>query len=107
MAAAEPMLAHIVYFTLKDNSPAASQKLLDACQKYLTDHEGTVFFGAGTRTSELNREVNDKAFDVALHVIFKNRAAHDQYQTAPRHQQFVAESKPNWAKVRVFDADLA
>jgi quinol monooxygenase YgiN len=107
MAAAEPMLAHVVYFTLKDNSPAATQKQLDACQKYLTDHEGVVFFGAGTRCGELNREVNDKAFDVALHVTFKNRAAHDVYQTSPRHQEFIAQSKPNWGQVRVFDADVA
>ena len=54
----------------------------------------------------MNREVNDKEFDVALHVVFKNRAAHDEYQTAPRHVKFIEESKPNWAKVRVFDADV-
>jgi hypothetical protein len=103
---AEPMLAHVVYFTLKDNSAAGKQKQLEACKKYLSDHPGVVFFGAGTRNGGLNREVNDKDFDVALHVVFKNRAAHDQYQTSPRHVQFIDESKPGWAKVRVFDADV-
>jgi hypothetical protein len=39
-------------------------------------------------------------------VVFENRAAHDQYQTAPRHVKFIEDSKPNWAKVRVFDADV-
>lgn len=104
---AEPMLAHIVYFTLKDSSPAAKQNLIDSCKKYLTDHPGTVYFGVGTRTADLNREVNDKEFDVGLHVVFQNRAAQDQYQTAPRHVQFIEENKPNWAKVRVFDADVS
>jgi hypothetical protein len=103
---AEPKLAHIVYFTLKDHSPAAIEKQLEACKKYLTDHPGVAFFAAGTRTVGLEREVNDKDFHVALHVVFKNRAAHDQYQTAPRHVKFIEESKPNWAKVRVFDADV-
>jgi Stress responsive A/B Barrel Domain len=106
MSSIEPMLVHIVYFSLRDNSPVAVQKQLDACKTHLTDHPGTVFFGAGTRTPGLNREVNDKDFDVALHVVFKNRAAHDRYQAAPRHLQFIEESKPNWAKVRVFDADV-
>ena len=59
---AEPKLAHIVYFTLKDNSPAAIAKQLDACQKYLTDHPGVVFFAVGTRTPAWTREVNDKDF---------------------------------------------
>ena len=106
MSSTEPQLAHVVYFSLKENSAAAVQKQVDTAQKYLTDHPGVVFFGVGTRTLGLNREVNDKEFDVALHVVFKNRAAHDEYQTAPRHVKFIEESKPNWAKVRVFDADV-
>ena len=42
------MLAHMVYFTLKDRSPAAVQKMVDACQKYLPGHPGVIFFAAGT-----------------------------------------------------------
>ena len=103
---AESKLAHLVYFSLKDNSPAGIKKQLDACKKYLVDHPGVLFFAAGTRTPDLSREVNDKDFDVALHVVFANRSAHDAYQTAPRHVKFIEESKPGWAKVRVFDADV-
>ena len=51
--------------------------------------------------------MNDKQFDVALHVVFESRAAHDQYQVHPRHVKFIEENKPNWATVRVFDADLS
>ncbi len=99
-------LAHIVYFTLKDKSPESVQRQVDACHKYLTGHEGTVYFGVGTRTPDLARDVNDKDFDVGLHVIFASRAAQDAYQTHPRHLQFIAESKPHWAQVRVFDTDV-
>ena len=97
--------AHMVYFTLKDSSAAACQKLVAACEQYLSDHEGTVHFSAGS-LADAHREVNDRDFHVALHVVFDSRQAHDNYQTAERHQQFIDENKDNWAKVRVFDADV-
>jgi hypothetical protein len=100
----ESLLAHNVFFTLKDRSTAAKQKLVAACKKYLTGHSGTIFFAAGTRAEALNRDVNDRDFDVALHLVFTNQAAHDAYQDAPRHDEFIAEQKDNWAKVRVFDS---
>ncbi len=98
------MLSHDVYFQLKDNSPAAKQKLVAACKKYLTGHEGEVFFAAGVLADELKREVNDLNFDVALHIVFKDMATHDKYQVAKRHDEFIAENKDNWKKVRVFDS---
>jgi hypothetical protein len=98
------MLAHNVYFALKDNSAASKQKLVDACKKYLTNHPGEVFFAAGTLAEDLNREVNDRDFDVALHIVFQDKAAHDKYQDHERHKQFIDENKNNWKKVRVFDS---
>ena len=101
---AEPMIGHMVYFSLKDNSPGAKQKLVEACKKYLTKHEGEVYFGAGVLAETLKREVNDVDWDVALHLVFRDMKAHDAYQTAKRHQQFIDENKDNWKKVRVFDS---
>jgi hypothetical protein len=98
------LIAHNVYFALKDNSPAARQQLLDACEKYLTGHPGVVFFACGTLAESLAREVNDRAFDVGLHIVFRDLAAHDQYQDAERHHQFIAASRDNWKQVRVFDS---
>lgn len=97
-------LAHMVYFTLKERTPANTEALVAACRKYLSGHPGTVYFGAGTVVPDLDRPVNVRDFDVALQVIFDSREAHDAYQTAPRHLQFIEENKPNWAQVRVFDA---
>jgi hypothetical protein len=98
------MLAHNVYFSLKDNSPIARQRLIAACNKYLTKHPGTVFFATGVLADALRREVNDRDFDVGLHIVFNDQAAHDRYQDAPAHLQFIAENKDNWKKVRVFDS---
>jgi len=100
----EAEIAHMVYFTLKDNSPDAKGKLVDACKKYLTKHTGEVFFRAGTRGTDFNRQVNDVDFDVSLLIIFQNVEAHDRYNDAPRHKQFIGENKDNWKKVRVFDS---
>jgi hypothetical protein len=100
----EPYLAHNVYFTLHDNSPAAKTKLVSACKKYLSSHPGTIFFACGVLAEELNREVNDRGFDVGLHVIFENQTAHDAYQVADLHNQFIDENKSNWKQVRVFDS---
>ena len=99
-----PMLAHNVFFALKDNSAASKKKLLDACKKHLQKHPGEVFFAAGTLAEDLTREVNDRDFDVSLHIVFKDKAAHDKYQDDKRHKQFIDENKDNWKKVRVFDS---
>lgn len=102
--AASKWLAHDVFFKLKDGSEASKQKLIEACNKYLTKHPGTELFAVGTPVSELNREVNDRDFDVALHIYFQDKAAHDKYQESARHVQFVNENKATWSKVRVFDS---
>ncbi len=98
------MLAHMVYFRLKDRGEAAVEQMVAACQKYLHGHPGTQFFAVGTLVPDLQRPVNVTDFDVALHVVFDGRSAHDAYQTHPRHIQFIDENKANWEQVRVFDS---
>jgi len=98
------MLAHIVYFTLKDNSDQAKQHLVDASHQYLKDHPGVVFFAAGTLAEEFQRDVNVRDYDVSLHVYFEDKASHDFYQTVPDHLTFIAENKENWEKIRVLDS---
>jgi hypothetical protein len=99
-----PSLAHMVFFTMKERTDVAREKLVEACHEYLTDHPGTEYFSAGERAEEFNREVNDQDYDVALHVVFESKAAHDAYQIAPRHLKFVETQKDSWVKVRVFDS---
>lgn len=99
-------LSHMVYFTLNDDSEAKVKELLDACKHYLVDHPGVVHFSVGTLNPELARPVNDRGYQVTINVIFDSRESHDIYQVAPRHLQFIAEQKPNWKQVRIFDSDL-
>ena len=101
------MLSHMVYFTLKDRSPAAVKKMVDACHKHLSGHPGTILFAAGTLVPDLTRPVNQTDFDVALNLVFESREAHDAYQQDQRHEQFINENKPNWDRVRVFDANVS
>ena len=98
------LLAHNVFFTLHRSSPEARAKLVQACGKYLTGHPGTVFFACGELEPTLQRPVNDRTFDVGLHVIFATKADHDAYQVHPRHLQFIEENKADWKQVRVFDS---
>jgi hypothetical protein len=102
--AAERQLAHMVYFKLKDDSEASRARMVEACKKYLSKHEGTVYFSAGVVAKEFDREVNDRDFDIALNLVFASKAAHDQYQSHPRHLKFIEENRDSWAKVRVFDS---
>jgi hypothetical protein len=102
-----PQLSHAVYFTLKHRTPEAAARLVDSCRRHLTGHPGTVSFSVGTCAGEYDRQVNDRDYDVALTIVFDSHAAHDAYQTAERHEAFIAENAPEWVKVRVFDANLA
>lgn len=98
------MIVHNVFFTLGDPSAERIGSLVGACHKYLTDHPGVTFFAAGSLVEEFNRPVNVRDFHVALTVVFENVAAHDAYQIAPRHLEFIDEQKPYWSAVRVFDS---
>ena len=106
-SAAEPQIGHMVFFQLKDSTPEGRKKLVEACNKYLKKHDGVVYFSAGVIAEAFKREVNDRDFDVALHLVFKDKASHDKYATHPEHLKFIAENKETWKKVRVFDSEIA
>lgn len=105
--AADPQFAHMVYFKLKESTGDAKEKLVVGCKKLLSEHEGTVYFAAGVLAEDMKRDVNDRDFDVSLHLVFKNKAAHDTYHSHPRHTKFIEEYSDMWESVRVFDSYLA
>ncbi len=106
--AAEPQLAHMVFFALKDHSKESREKFIASCEKYLSEHEGTVYFSVGTiaEDKDVEEPVSVKDFDVALHVVFENKAAKAKYLASERHKQFVDENRESFAGVRVFDSFL-
>lgn len=98
------MLAHSVYFRLVDTSSEAVDKFITACRRELTGHPGTVFFAVGRLAEDIAWEVSDRDFDVVLHLVFENKAAHDVYQESERHTRFIEQNEANWAQVRSCDA---
>ena len=89
------LLAHNVFFSLHDRSEAARARLIRSCRTHLapTPASSSSPAASGRRA---RRDVNDLDFDVALHVVFADRAAHDAYQTTPAHLRFIAENKADW-----------
>lgn len=96
--------SHNVYFTLNDTSAEKVESLIDECYTYLKDHPGVVFFAAGQRSPDHNRDVNVQDFQVSLTIVFDSVQTQDLYQTAPEHLEFIERNKDNWRLVRVFDS---
>lgn len=101
-----PKLAHMVFFKLKDSSKEAVDKFIASAEQCLKGHEGAVHFSVGTRADDVDEPVSTKDFDVSLHVIFASKEGKLKYLKSPRHDQFVADNKDQFDKVRVFDSYL-
>jgi hypothetical protein len=99
-------MGHMVFFKLTDSSPKSRAHFAGLCHKYLAKIPGITYFSVGALADDLSRDVNDKNFDIALHVVFEDRAAHDVYATHPDHLKLIELGAPLWTKVRVFDSDL-
>ena len=98
-----PMIVHNVYFSLKDNSDTERQSLVADSHRLLAPIPGITFYAAGT-LAEMRRDVNDREFDVALHVVFPDTEALEKYLVHPKHLEYVQKNKANWDRVRVFDS---
>ncbi|MHB1557659.1 MAG: Dabb family protein [Isosphaeraceae bacterium] len=105
---ADRPLAHMVFFGLKDHSQESRERFIASCEKYLADHEGTQYFSVGmiAEDEDVQEPVSVKDFDIALHVVFENKAAKAKYLKSERHQKFVDENRASFANVRVFDSFL-
>ena len=106
-SAAGPKLAHMVYFKLKDGSGGNRAKLVASCKLLLSGHEGVEYFSTGSLAGDLNKEFNDREFDVSLNLVFVDKEAHDKYQESDRHKKFIEENMETIEKVRVFDSYLS
>ena len=97
------MFIHAVYFWLKPGTPeSAKQQLVADCHKYLSKIPGVKHLWAG-RPAMTPREVVDNSYDVGLLVVLEDDAGHDVYQKHPLHAEFIANNKPNWQRVQIYD----
>ncbi len=99
-----PQVAHLVFFTLQDNSIYARQQLIRDAYAWLRGHKGVVYFSAGERALSMQRPVNDLEFDVSVHIVFDSAESYDAYQTSKQHLEFIQRNESNWKQVRVFDS---
>ena len=68
---------------------------------------GGLLLDRGPRGGDEGEGINDQGFDVALHIVFRDKKSYDKYADAPRHKEFIEENKDSWKKVRVFDSWVA
>jgi len=102
--AAAGNLAHAVFFDLLD--PRQTEELVRDCRLQLASIPGVRLLEVGTRSPEFIGQRNNSEFEVALWVLFDDRAAHDAYQVHPRHRALVERWTPRLAGIEVFDAYL-
>jgi len=98
------MFSHVVIFWTKPDVPGAADALLAGAKKYLGAVPGLRSFHVGKMVPS-HRPVVDQSYQVALNIIFDDKAAQDAYQDHPLHHEFIEKAfKPNCAKCVVFDS---
>ena len=82
------MFSHVVIFWTKTDVPNATEQLLAGAEQYLKPCPGVLHYHCGKMASS-HRDVVDQSYQVALNLIFEDRAMQDAYQTHPLHVEFV------------------
>lgn len=82
------MFSHVVIFWTDPAQPSATEELLAGAEKYLRGIPGTLFFHVGKMVGS-HRPVVDQSYQVALNLVFTDKAAQDAYQVHPLHVEFV------------------
>lgn len=97
------MFSHVVIFWTDPAQPDAADRLLAGCHEYLKDIPGVLHYHAGKMVGS-RRPVVDQTYQVALNLVFPDKAAQDAYQAHPRHLEFVEKVfQPTCVKVVVYD----
>ncbi len=97
------MFSHVVIFWTDPNLPKAADNLMDAAQRYLRGIPGALHFHVGKMVKS-PRPVVEQSYQVALNVVFPDKATQDAYQVHPQHLEFVEKVlKPNAVKILVYD----
>jgi hypothetical protein len=82
------MFSHIVIFWTDPGNPAAADELIAGANKFLKPIPGVLHFHVG-KMAPSHRPVVDQSYQVALNIVFPDKKAQDDYQTHPRHIEFV------------------
>lgn len=100
---APAMFSHVVIFWTKQDIPNAADELIAGAEKYLRPIPGVIHFHIG-KMAPSHRDVVDQSYQVALNIIFPDKATQDAYQDDPLHIEFVDKVfKQNCERVVVYD----
>lgn len=99
------MLVHTVYFWLKPELTAAQRADFRAGVESLAKIKAVAQCLVGTPAKTVKRPIIDDSYSVALTVVCKDIAAHDEYQVDPLHLAFIEKFKTYWFKVQIYDAE--
>jgi hypothetical protein len=97
------LFIHHVYFWLKDPSdPAAVTKFEAALRKLVTI--GSIHQAYLGKPASTRRDVIDSSYQYSLLTMFKDEAAHDDYQVHSLHDEFRVVAGELCSKVLVYDS---
>lgn len=97
------MFSHVVIFWTDPSNPNSTEELLAGMEKFLKPIPGVLHFHAGKMAAS-QRPVVDQTYQVALNLVFPNKKAQDEYQTHPKHVEFVETVfKATCKRVVVYD----
>jgi hypothetical protein len=97
------MFSHVVIFWTDPAKPDAADELIAGAEKYLRGIPGTLHYHIGRMVGS-HRPVVDQSYQVALNLVFADKAAQDAYQVHPLHVEFVEKVfKKVCTKVVIYD----
>ena len=99
----DSMLVHHVVFSLRDKSPKGKQAFIAALRELLREQSTAVYSAAGELADDIAWSVSDRDFDVAVLIVFPDKATHDAYQDSPPHLRFMDRHEADWTSLRAID----
>jgi len=97
------MFSHIVVFWTDPAPPDAADDLIAGANRLLKNIPGVLQFHIGKMVPS-GRPVVEQSYQVALNLIFPDKATEEAYQKHPQHVEYVAKYvKPLVKKLLVYD----
>jgi hypothetical protein len=100
----KPMLAHHVFFWLKNPGSKADRDKLIEGLRTLKKIETVQQIYIGVPADTEKRPVIDSSYSVSELIFFDNITGEKTYQEHPIHQKFVEMNSSLWEKVVVYDS---
>lgn len=102
----QSMILHSVYFYFREDTPAEifeqqRERIFD-----LNNQLSVVQLTFAGPPAGIQRDVVDNTYGMSLHMLFQDEADLNTYQQHELHQKFIADFKPYWTGIKVFDTSV-